>query len=433
MDEPQQNTSKSSSDGYIPKKDKNREYWNEMDFETQLIRAGEDPYPNTDFSLRTPIFMTKSYAYHSFTEMMQRPERYFYSRTENPTLFALDQKLATLHGGEAGLSVASGMAAVHLMCSSLIQTRFERVNPKKIQAAMPQNHPDHIPNILIHTNLYTGSYRLLTKIYPQMGIETRCVNMNDFDALKQAVDVHTKIIFFETPANPNIDIIDIRAVADLAHNVGAKCVVDNTFASPALQQPLKLGADFVVESLTKYINGHGDCLGGAIIGPQKHLSDIRYFWLETQGAVLSPFNAWLILRGIRTLGIRMERHSENALKVAEFLEKHPNVKNVVYPGLESHPNHETAVKQMSNFGGMIGFELDSQDLCNKMIEKLKLIKIGVSLGDTTSLLEYTPYQTGIDLSPQEWKMMRITNFHFRFSVGLESAKDIIADLDQALS
>ena len=413
----------------LKKSEINRKKWDDLDFETQLIRAGEDPYPNTDFSLRTPIFMTKSYAYSNFTEMMQAPDKYFYSRTENPTLFALDNKLAVLHGGEAGLSVASGMAAVHLAASSVIQTRFERVNPKKIQAAMPQNNVDHIPNIIIHTNLYTGSYCLFTKIYPQMGIETRSINMNDLDALKAAVDENTKLIFFETPANPNIDVLDIQAISEIAHSVGAKCIVDNTFASPALQQPLKFGADLVVESLTKYINGHGDCLGGAIIGPQKQLSDIRYFWLETQGAVLSPFNAWLILRSIRTLGIRMERHSQNALAVAEFLSSHSHVTKLVYPGLASHPNHDLAAKQMSNFGGMIAFELDSQELCTKVVEHFKLIKVGVSLGDTTSLIEYTPYQTGIDLSPHEWKMMGITNFHFRLSVGLESAKDLIFDLN----
>ncbi len=413
------------------KQEENRKKWDQWDFETQLLRAGEDPFPESPYSLRPPIYATKSFAYGSMSEMMKNP--YFYSRTENPTLYALDQKLATLHRGEAAVSVAAGMAAVHLACSSVLQTRLERVSEAKIKQLMPQAHPDQVANIIIHTNQYTGSYRLFTKIYPQMGVETRRVNMTDLATLKVSIDDNTKLVFIETPANPNIDILDIEAIANIAHEHDAKCIVDNTFASPALQRPLELGADLVVESLTKYMNGHGDALGGAVIGPENQVRDIRYFWLETQGAVLSPFNAWLILRGMRTLKLRMEQHSETALKIAQYLSHHSQVKAVIYPGLESHPGHEVAKKQMSKFGGMVGFELKTEDVCQKFIERLKLIKVGVSLGDTTSLMEYTPFMTGIDLSPKERQSMRISNTHFRFSVGLESFEDLRADLDQALS
>jgi len=375
---------------------RNRKVWDGLKFDTQLMRAGEDPYPETSHSLRTPIYATKSYTYSSLSELLNN--HYFYSRTENPTLYALDSKLATLHGGESAISVASGMGAIHLACSSVLQQRVERVRPNKIKNLLPQSNPDNIPTIIIHTSQYTGIYRLITKIYPQMGIDFKRINLCDIAEVKKEVDTNTKVILLESPTNPTIDIVDIKACAEVIHEVGGKCIVDNTFASPALQQPLKFGADLVVESLTKYINGHGDCLGGAIIGAKNEIQNIRYFWLETQGQVLSPFNAWLILRGIRTLGLRMTRHSSNAIEIAEFLEQHPKVVKVVYPGLATHPNHEIAKKQMTNFGGMIGFELESREASNKFMELLKLIKVGVSLGDTTSLIEYTSIMTGIDLA-----------------------------------
>ncbi len=409
----------------------NREKWEKQKFDTKLIRAGEDPYPETSYSIRTPIYATKSYTYSSLSELLAN--RYFYSRTENPTLFALDKKLAILHGGERAISVASGMAAVHLACSSVLQKRIERLSPNRIKKFFPQTNPDKIPNMIIHTNQYTGSYRLFTRIYPQMGIETKSINMCDLSEVKKAINNQTKLIFIETPANPTVDILDIQECANLIHEVGGKCIVDNTWASPALQLPMELGADLVVESLTKYINGHGDCLGGAIIGADNNIRNIRYFWLETQGQVLSPFNAWLILRGVRTLSIRMAQHSLNAMKVAQYLEKHPKVLKVAYPGLESHPNHKLAKKQMSDFGGMIGFELKSEDASKKFIEVLKLIKVGVSLGDTTSLIEYTSFMTGVDLAKWERKSMNISNTHFRFSVGLEDPDDLIDDLSQALA
>ncbi|NVM16826.1 MAG: aminotransferase class I/II-fold pyridoxal phosphate-dependent enzyme [Candidatus Lokiarchaeota archaeon] len=407
-----------------------REKWDKLHFDSQQGRAGEDPYPTASGSLRTPLYATKSYAYSSLTELLKN--HYNYSRTENPTLYALDQKLATLHGGEAAVSVASGMAAVHLACSSILQQRVERIRPKKIRSLLPQNNPENIPNIIIHNNQYTGVYRLLTKIYSQLGIMTKIVDMRKLSELKDAIDENTKAVFVETPSNPNLDVLDIQGCADLIHEIDGKCIVDNTFASPALQKPLSLGADLVVESLTKYVNGHGDTLGGVIIGPKNELQNIRYFWLETQGAVMHPFSAWLILRGCRTLSLRMERHCSNAMKSAQFLESHPKVAKVIYPGLESHPNHALAKKQMRGFGGMIGFELETIEECYKFIDLLKLIKVGVSLGDTTSLIEYTSVMTGIDLASWEKRRMKMSDTHFRFSVGLEDSDDIIQDLEQAL-
>ncbi len=298
----------------VPKSEREKEVrkkWDKLRFDTQCIVAGEDPYPETSHSLRTPLYATKSYVYDSLNQLVKN--HYYYSRTENPTLYALDKKMATLHESESALSVASGMATIHLACMSVLQERVERLRPNKITRLYPQTNPDIIPNIVLHKNQYTGSFRLITKIYPQMGIEARRVNLNDLDEVERAIDEHTKLLFIETPANPNVDVIDIEACAELIHEYGGKCIVDNTWASPALQKPITFGADLVAESLTKYVNGHGDCLGGAIMGPKKELRDIRYYWLETQGAVLSPFNAWLILRGIRTLGLRMERHSSKFL------------------------------------------------------------------------------------------------------------------------
>ncbi len=408
----------------------NRREWDKLKFDTQLIRAGEDPYPETSHSIRTPIYTSKSYTYSSLSELMGN--HYHYSRTENPTVYALDYKLATLHKGESAISVASGMAAVHLACSSILQQRVERIRPDKIKKKFLESKPEEFPNIIIHINQYVDIYRILTKLYPQMGFECRTVNLCDLAEVKKNIDENTKIIFLESPANPSIDIIDIEACANLIHEVNGKCIVDNTFASPALQCPLELGADLVVESLTKYINGHGDCLGGAIIGSKNDIQNIRFFWHSMQGPVLSPFNAWLILRGIKTLNLRMTRHSLNAMKVAKFLEKQSQVINVAYPGLESHPGHSIAKKQMKNFSGMIGFELKTVEASRKFIDLLKLIKVGVSLGDLTSLIEYTSIMTGLELAPWERKAMKISDTHFRFSVGLEDPKDLIADLDQAL-
>jgi methionine-gamma-lyase len=408
-----------------------REEWDKLKFSTQEIRAGEDPYPSTPNSLRVPIYATKSYVYPTMTDLLKN--HYFYSRTENPTLYALDKKLATLHEGEDAISVASGMAAIHLACSSVLQKRLKRIKPHKLENFLPQTNPDEIPNFVVHKNQYTGTYRLFLNLYPQMGFMPRIVDLRNLNALKNAIDSRTKFILFETPANPSIDVIDIQKCAAMIHEVNGKCIVDNTFASPALQKPLKLGADLVIESLTKYINGHGDAMGGVIIGPKTDLLNIRYFWLELEGQVMSPFSAWLILRGCRTLSIRMEKHSSTAMQVAQFLEKHPKIAKVVYPGLKSHPAHEVAKKQMSNFGGMIGFELKSIEESYKFIDNLKMIKVGVSLGDTTSLMEYTSIMTGIDLASWEKKLMEISDTHFRFSIGLEDPEDLIKDLEQALN
>jgi methionine-gamma-lyase len=415
----------------VKEDERNRKKWDSWRFETQLMRAGEEPYPETSHSLRVPIYATKSYTFPKLDDLMQ--DRYYYSRTENPTRFALSNKLATLHGGEACVCVASGMAAIHQAVSSVIQKHEEHVKSKKGKKLLPQSHPEDIPNIIIHNNQYTGTHRLFNNIYPQMGIECRRVNMEDLSEVNSAVDENTKLIFAETPVNPNVHVLDIRGISDIIHEVGGISIVDNTWASPSITKPLEFGADIVVESLTKYINGHGDALGGAILADKNRIRDIRYYWNETQGAVLSPFDSYLVLRGVKTLDLRMKKHSENALKVAKAMEKHKNVVKVTYPGLKSHPQYELAQKQMRLKGGMVGLELESEEACMKFIDNLDIIKIGVSLGDTTSLIEYTTFMTGIDLSLWERKSMQISKTHFRLSVGLEDARDLIKDLKNALA
>ncbi len=415
----------------VKKDERDRKKWDSWRYETQLMRAGEEPYPETSHSLRVPIYATKSYTFPTLDSLMQ--DRYYYSRTENPTRFALDHKLATLHGGEACVSVASGMAAIHQATSSVLQKKMEHVKGKKAKKLLPQSHPEDIPNIIIHNNQYTGTHRLFNNLYPQMGIECRRANLEDLSEVKAAIDENTKLIFAETPVNPNVHVLDIQALSNIIHEVGGVSIVDNTWASPSITKPLEFGADIVIESLTKYINGHGDVVGGAIIGDKNRIRDIRYFWNETQGAVLSPFDSYLILRGVKTLNLRMRKHTENAMKIAKAMEKHKRVMNVTYPGLKSHPQHELAKKQMKLMGGMVGIELESEEACMKFINNLDVIKIGVSLGDTTSLIEYTAFMTGVDLSLWERKSMQISKTHFRLSVGLEDARDLIKDLKDALA
>ncbi len=273
------------------------------------------------------------------------------------------------------------MAAIHQAASSVLQTKTEHLKPKQAKKILPQFDPDKTPNIIIHNNQYTGTHRLFNNLYPQMGIECRRVNMEDLSAVKAAIDENTKLVFSETPVNPNVHVLDIQAISDLIHEVGGVSIVDNTWASPSITKPLEFGADIVVESLTKYINGHGDVVAGAIIGDKNRIRDIRYYWNETQGAVLSPFDSYLVLRGVKTLDLRMRKHSENALKVAKAMEKHKEVASVTYPGLKSYPQYELAQKQMKLNGGMVGIELESEEACMKFIDNLDIIKIGVSLGE----------------------------------------------------
>ena len=396
----------------------------EFDFETLAIHAGESPDPTTG-ATRMPLHMATTFKLPKFgiklfdALMMDSANPPFaYTRWGNPTLRALEERLSALEGAEAAVVTASGMAAVSALVFTFLSAG------------------DHI---IASEVCYAGSVELFGIHLPRFGIEVSLVDTSDLEQVRAALRPNTKMIYAETPANPILRIADIAALAGIAHETGALLAVDSTWASPVLQKPIALGADFVVHSLTKYLNGHGDALGGAVLGSRENVTRIRKEMLVHLGGALSPFNAWLIMRGLITLPMRMQQHCQNALKIAQFLESHSKVEKVFYPGLESHPHHELVTKQMSGFGGMLTFQLKGGlGAAITLAEKIKLFSYATSLGHAHSLLFYYPTDMYIDAMPfytdkqkrriREWTGEGIV----RASIGLESADDLIRDLDQAL-
>jgi methionine-gamma-lyase len=396
----------------------------EFDFETLAVHAGESADPTTG-ALREPLHMATTFKLPKFgiklfDALMLESARppFAYTRWGNPTLRALEDRLSALEGAEGAVVTASGMAAV----SALIFTFL--------------SSGDHL---IASEVCYAGSVELFGLHLPRFGIQVSLVDTSDLEQVRAALRPNTKMIYAETPANPILRIADISALAKIAHEANALLAVDSTWAGPSLQKPLALGADFVIHSLTKYLNGHGDALGGAVLGSTKNIQRIRKEMLIHLGGVLSPFNAWLIMRGLVTLPMRMKQHCENALKVARFLESHPKVEKVFYPGLESHPHHELAKHQMSDFGGMLTFRLKGGlGASITMAEKIKLFSYATSLGHAHSLLFYYPTDMYIDAMSfytaeqkrriREWTGEGI----IRASIGLENADDLIRDLDQGL-
>jgi cystathionine beta-lyase/cystathionine gamma-synthase len=355
-----------------------------------------------------------------FDALMMASERppHVYTRWSNPTLRALEDRLVALEGAEAALTTASGMAAV----ASLLFTFL--------------GSGDYV---VASEVCYAGTVELLGEHLPRFGVEVSLVNTSDLEEVRAALRPETKLLYVETPANPILRIADIAALAELAHEAGALLAVDSTFAGPMLQRPLDLGADYVVHSLTKYLNGQGDAVGGVVLGPREGIRRIRQDMLIHLGGAMSPFNAWLIMRGLTTLPLRMERHCANALQVARFLEGHPRVERVVYPGLESHPHHDLARRQMSGFGGMLTFQLKGGlGAAVTLAEKIRLFKYATSLGHAHSLLFYYPTDITIDdiayLGTAQKRRIRewMGDGIVRASIGLEHADDLIADLRQAL-
>jgi cystathionine beta-lyase/cystathionine gamma-synthase len=397
---------------------------NEFDFETLAVHAGESADPTTG-ATRMPLHMATTFKLPKFgiklfdALMMDSTNPPFaYTRWGNPTLRALEERLSALEGSEAAVVTASGMAAV----SALVFTYL--------------SSGDHL---IASEVCYAGSVELFGIHLPRFGVEVSLVDTSDLEQVRAALRPNTKMIYAETPANPILRIADIAALAEIARGAGALLAVDSTWAGPVLQKPIALGADFVVHSLTKYMNGHGDALGGAVLGSEKNIHRIRKEMLVHLGSVLSPFNAWLIARGLITLPMRMEKHCKNALKVTQFLENHPKVSRVFYPGLESHPHHERASRQMSDFGGMLTFQLKGGlGAAITLAEKIRLFSYATSLGHAHSLLFYYPTDMYIDAMPfytdeqkrriREWTGEGLV----RASIGLESADDLICDLDQAL-
>jgi len=396
----------------------------EFDFDTLAVHAGETADPATG-ALRLPLHMATTFKLPSFgiklfDALMIGSARapHAYTRWSNPTLRALEARLAALEGAPNAVVTASGMAAV----SALVLTFLDS--------------GDHL---IASEVCYAGSVELFGLHLPRFGIEVSLVDTSDPEQVRAALRPNTKLVYVETPANPILRIADIAALAEIAHAAGALLAVDSTWAGPGLQKPLALGADFVLHSLTKYPNGHGDALGGVVLGAEKHIQRIRKEMLVHLGGALSPFNAWLILRGLVTLPLRMQKHCENALAVARFLEAHPKVSRVFYPGLESHPHHALAARQMSAFGGMLTFQLkDGLGAAINLAEKIRLFSYATSLGHAHSLLFYYPTDMYIDAmlfysAEQKNRIREWTGEGLvRASIGLENAADLIRDLDQAL-
>jgi cystathionine beta-lyase/cystathionine gamma-synthase len=374
-----------------------------MDFETKAIHAGQEPDPATG-SVVVPIYQTSTYA----QEAVGQHKGYDYSRVANPTRTALQINLASLESAEHGVAFASGMASV--------TTIMHLVHPNE--------------RVVSVNDVYGGVYRLFSQVYQPKGYDIEFLSAEEINTnLAEHLDERTRIVWLESPTNPLLNVIDIEAAAKAAHEVGAIVVVDNTFASPYLQRPLELGADIVMHSTTKYLGGHSDLLGGFVATNDPTIAERLYFLQKSLGGVPGPFDSWLVLRGIKTLAVRMERHCENARRIAEYLESHDAVEQVLYPGLESHPGHEVAKRQMKDFGGMISFLAASEEEAVEIVGRTKVWTLAESLGGVESLIEHPARMTHASTADAPFACPRNL---IRLSVGIESVDDLIADLEAAL-
>ncbi|MGW9440366.1 cystathionine gamma-synthase [Streptomyces sp. NPDC055607] len=374
-------------------------------FETRAIHAGNTADPLTG-AVVPPIYQVSTYKQDGVGGLRGG---YEYSRSANPTRTALEENLAALEGGRRGLAFASGLAAEDCLLRALLA---------------PGDH------VVIPNDAYGGTFRLFAKVVERWGVDFSVADTSDVAAVRDAINDRTKLVWVETPSNPLLGITDIEAVAGVARQAGVKLVVDNTFASPYLQQPLALGADVVVHSLTKYMGGHSDVVGGALVTADAALGEELAYHQNAMGAVAGPFDSWIVLRGIKTLAVRMDRHSENAEKVAGMLTQHPKVTQVLYPGLPEHPGHEIAAKQMRSFGGMISFRVQGgEEAAVEVCNRAKLFTLGESLGGVESLIEHPGRMTHASVAGSA---LEVPADLVRLSVGIENANDLLADLRQAL-
>jgi cystathionine gamma-lyase len=377
-----------------------------MEFETRAIHEGQEP-DSSHGAVTVPIYLTSTYK----QEQIGQPGSYEYSRTGNPTRTALETALASLEAGKYGLAFASGLAATTTVLSLL-------------------KNGDHLIAV---ADLYGGTYRLLEKVVANWGVTTTYADINDLATFEAAIQANTKLIWIETPTNPLLKIVDIQALAAISRNNNLILVVDNTFASPYFQRPLELGADIVVHSTTKYLAGHSDIIGGAVITSDPSLYELLKFYQNAIGAVPSPFDSWLVLRGIKTLAVRMREHEKNALFIAYFLANHPKIDRVYYPGLPSHPQHTLARQQMSGFGGMISIELKGGLAAVKAFtSQLQLFLLAESLGGVESLVCYPPLMTHGAMPEKERLKRGITDNLLRLSIGIENKNDLKRDIERAL-
>ncbi|MGI8812670.1 MAG: cystathionine gamma-synthase [Pyrinomonadaceae bacterium] len=376
-----------------------------MGFSTIAIHAGNEPDAATG-AVSVPIYQTSTYA----QEGLGKHKGYEYARTQNPTRSALERNIAALEGAKFGFAFASGMSAIDAAL-------------KLVKGG------DHV---ILGDNTYGGTFRLFNQILSDYGVEFDLADTSDISSLEKAFRPNTKMVFVETPTNPVMTVSDLSAVSQLAHSRGAKVVCDNTFLSPYFQQPLRLGCDLVVHSTTKYLNGHSDSVGGFLALNDETDAQRIAFIQNGVGAILSPFDSFLVLRGTKTLAVRMDAHDRNGRLVANFLAEHPNVEKVYYPGLVSHPQHELAKRQQSGFGGMVAFETGSLGNAKKVLEGVRLCTLGESLGGVESLISHPASMTHASVPVETRSRLGITDGLVRISVGIEDAEDILEDLDQAL-
>lgn len=378
-----------------------------MKFGTKAVHAGVEPDPSTG-AIMTPIYQTSTYVQAAPGEH----KGYEYSRTQNPTRDALQNSLAALENGEYGLCFSSGLASIDAVVK-LFQPGDE---------------------IIAANDLYGGTYRLFTKVYEKFGLKFHFVSMENAAEVENYINKNTKLIWLETPTNPMMNIIDIKTVSAIAKKHNILLGVDNTFATPYLQQPLSLGADIVMHSVTKYLGGHSDVVMGALIVKDKALADRLYFLQNSCGATPGPQDSFLVLRGIKTLHLRMKQHCENGAKIAKFLKDHPKVANVYWPGLETHPNHSIAKEQMRDFGGMISFTLkgDKVEDAIKVMKSFKYFSLAESLGGVESMVNHPAIMTHASVPKEERMKVGLTDSLIRLSVGVEDGEDLVEDLKQAL-
>ena len=375
-------------------------------FSTICLHAGQEPDPSTG-AIITPIYQTSTYV----QEELGKHKGYEYGRTQNPTRMALERNLAAIEAGKVGFAFASGMAAIGAIATML-------------------KSGDHV---VVSDNTYGGTFRLFDKVLTRYDLSFTYVDTSKLDEVERAMKPTTRMLFVETPTNPVMRITDLRAAADLAHHHNARLVVDNTFASPYIQRPIEFGADLVTHSTTKYLNGHSDSIGGIVIAVRDDDIDWLRFIQNAEGAILSPFDSWLVLRGTKTLALRMQQHNTNGMALAEFLSAHPKVKRVYYPGLPTHPHYELAKRQMRGFGGMLAFELGSQDNARRLLNAVRLHALAESLGGVETLISHPATMTHASVPPERRAAIGITDGMVRISAGIEDIDDLKDDLTQALA
>ncbi|HEX6177037.1 MAG TPA: cystathionine gamma-synthase [Thermoanaerobaculia bacterium] len=375
-----------------------------MAFATDCIHAGQEPEPHTG-AVTIPIYQTSTYVQPE----LGRHKGYEYARTKNPTRSALEANIAALERGKYGHCFASGMSAVDVVFRML-------------------KSGDHV---IAGEDMYGGSYRLFSRVLEKFGLQFTYVDTTNVDAVRAALRPETKIVYLETPTNPMMRVTDLAACAEVAHKAGALVVVDNTFSSPYIQRPIELGCDIVLHSTTKFLNGHSDSVGGVVVSNSDEVAEKIGFLQNAVGAILSPFDSWLVLRGVKTLSVRMKRHEENGMAMAQYLSHHKKVKKIYYPGLPDHPQHALAKRQMNGFGSMISFELGSRDNAKAFLDRVRLCSLAESLGGVETLISHPESMTHGSVPPETRKRLGITPGLVRISVGIEDIEDLVADLENA--